>query len=226
MEMYDFFTDELKSLKALTGIRQWENLNELDEPIKAINNLIELMIRETESDPFDKIKPIVKQRIIHEAILNDPDFIGLNAKFVRRALMMWWNQNGENVLFKIQEEKKKSDPQPVISGNYPEEILNEWLASVKQVAAPEPQMKPEEIVKKGKEWTSEIERKAVSTIPDPTRTIYTAETIKERNARIREHQIKAFKERNPEASEEEVKLFLQSIKKYDVPEVSDNEVEQ
>jgi hypothetical protein len=217
VDMYDFFYDELKMLRALTGIRQWENLNELPDPKKAINDLIDLMIKETNVEPYDIISPKVKQRVIHDAILNDPEFIGLNAKFVRKALHTFWMLHGENILFKHNEQKRK-DEGPVVLKD-PEAVdvlLKSYLNRLRKTAPPPKIENPQ---KEGKEWQSELERKAVSTQIDPDRKPYTEESIKERNAKIRGMQEKAFRERNPGASEEDVQLFLQSVKKYEIPEV-------
>lgn len=98
MEMYDFFYNELVNLKAKTGFNQWEKLNEAKDPGAEINSLIDFMIQECNKPPFDIVKPEVKQRVIARAVVEDQDFIGLNAKFVRKALGAWWLSNGDRVM--------------------------------------------------------------------------------------------------------------------------------
>ena len=47
----------------------------------------------------------VKQRVISRAIVEDQEFIGLNAKFVQRALAKWWMVNGDRVMEAMNENR-------------------------------------------------------------------------------------------------------------------------
>lgn len=99
--MKDFFKNELKMVQLKTGIRQLENIMNLADWEKQLEQLITLMVDETSKPPFDLIGLDVKQRVISNAIVEDKDFIGLNPKFVRRALNTWWHFNKDKYFEKI-----------------------------------------------------------------------------------------------------------------------------
>lgn len=112
--MKAFFKKELETLQAKTGIRQLENLMQKEDWRKEANLLIDLMIEECNKPPFDLVKPEVKERVIARAIVEDQEFIGLNAKFVRKALNAWWSMNGGKILEARDEkqvEKVELDPE-------------------------------------------------------------------------------------------------------------------
>lgn len=217
--MYDFFYDEFENLKALTGFNQWEKIQESGK--EEINKIIDLMIDETKREPFKILKPIVLQRVIHDAILNDGEFTGLNAKFVRKALNAWWNIYGGKIL-EARDQQEKAKPEAPYTGPPIDvkTLVDCYVNRLKNGFVPDKKLTDDERAemarKEGKEWTSDIERKAVSVQPDPERKVYTVETLKERNERIRGMQEKTFRERNPGASEEEVKLFMETMKQHEV----------
>lgn len=165
---YDFFYEEFENLKALTGINQWEKLNTgTDEGMAEINKIIDLMIAELTRDQYKIVKPSVLQRVVHDAILNDPEFIGLNPKFVRRALNAWWNVNGDRVLMARNENEVK----PVYLSPEDNAKVNVLLESYRRrlLAGDGPRMVPkiesQVAEKEGAEWKSEIEKKAHKYIP-------------------------------------------------------------
>jgi hypothetical protein len=164
MEMYDFFYNELQTLKAKTGSLQWEKLNALDNSAKEIDDLINFMVIECGKDPFKCVKPEVKQRVIARAIIDDDEFIGLNAKFVRRALNAWWKVYGDRIIEAMNQKSaevyKMPDRTPEQTRDLDKKIndyINQLLAGseIKIV----PKMDSSEVAKKGAEWKSEIERK-------------------------------------------------------------------
>lgn len=162
--MYDFFYDEFENLKALTGFNQWEKIQESGK--EEINKIIDLMIDETKREPFKILKPIVLQRVIHDAILNDGEFTGLNAKFVRKALNAWWGIYGQKIL-EARDAKGPEFYQPVKLDAEADARVNTLLQSFYRsiqngVFQQVPDIKPEEVRKQGAEWKSELERKAVS----------------------------------------------------------------
>jgi hypothetical protein len=94
MMMKEFFKSELKLVHVKTGIRQLETLmNKGDKWTEEAEQIIDFMVFETNRPPFDMVGVDVKQRVIQAAIIDDKDFIGLNAKFVKRALNAWWAMN-------------------------------------------------------------------------------------------------------------------------------------
>lgn len=161
MEMFEFFYEEFKTLRAKTGIRQWETLNEAADPKSAINEVINPMVEECEREHFGLIKPEVKQRVIRDAIMNDQDFIGLNAKFVRKALNAFWNLHGERILqardqkqntFHVRE-LSKEEKQNI------DQIANKFLADLLQGDSGIKPV-PKAPIREGREWTSALEIKA------------------------------------------------------------------
>lgn len=216
--MDKFFYKQFESLKALTGFNQWDQLNEMANAKDEINKVIDAMVEETKREPFNILKPGVVQRVIHDAMMNDGEFRGLNAKWVRRALNQFWGIHGESILQKHHEQNRKDIPLVELTPEQSAKVdqqINEFLAKLRAVAPP-PKIK--DAAKEGAEWKSELERKAVSTEIDPDRKPYTAETIAERNKRIRAMQEQAFRSRNPEATEEEVQLFMHQASRYEIPE--------
>lgn len=167
MDMYEFFYEELKTLKARTGILQWEKLNEAADREKEVNDLIDFMLVEVNKDPFKKVNPAVIQRVISRAVIEDKDFIGLNAKFVRRALASWWEVNGNRVLMKLQEQeaaaapkveltKEQNDFVDTMVNSYVKRLLTEPAAGMTRLS----KMPKQQAAKEGAEWTSNLERKA------------------------------------------------------------------
>ncbi len=169
MGMYEFFYEEFQTLRARTGIRQWEMLNDLpkEQAAKEIHTIIDFMCQECNKPPFDIVRPEVKQRVIARAVVEDQDFIGLNAKFVRKALNAWWVTNGDRVIEAINQKEAKVYERVELTPDQKAKIdvmANTYVARLLQGDGPKPipKLEPDEIKKEGKEWKSELERKAVS----------------------------------------------------------------
>lgn len=165
MELFDFFYNELKTLKARTGFNQWDNLNQSPKAQEEINALIGFMVDECNKPPFDLVKnKKTLQRVIHAAVVGDKDFIGLNAKFVHRTLHTWWNLNGHRV---IEERDKKPDEVYERVQLTPEQdsYVSTMLKSYERRLLSKSVPKPENIAKEGAEWQSEIEKKAHKYVP-------------------------------------------------------------
>lgn len=162
-DMFAFFYSEFESLRAKTGIRQWEQLNEQPDAAKAIHDVIDFMVQECNKPPYHIVRTEVKQRVISRAIVEDPEFIGLNAKFVQRALAKWWLVNGDRVMEAMNEHKVsgKVELSPEQKRRI-DEIANAYLAELLQGEGPKAVPKVENVEKAGAEWKSELERKAVS----------------------------------------------------------------
>lgn len=163
--MYDFFHTEFQSLRAKTGIRQWEQLNEQPDSAKLIHDVIDFMCKECSKPPFDVVRPVVKQRVISRAIVEDDDFIGMNAKFVRRALNAWWKVNGDRVIEAMNEGKVIERVELTAEQKRKiDHLANKYVSELLQGDGPRtvPHMKRETAEKEGAEWTSNIERKAIN----------------------------------------------------------------
>lgn len=163
-DMFTFFYSEFETLRAKTGIRQFEQLNELPDSAKQIHDIIEFMCQECQKPPYHVVRDEVKQRVISRAIVEDQDFIGLNAKFVQRALAKWWMVNGDRVMEAMNQQEPTS--KVVLTEEQKRKIdaiANKFLAELLQDDGPKLVPKMESGVAKveGKEWTSDLERKAI-----------------------------------------------------------------
>lgn len=162
-DMFAFFYSEFESLRAKTGIKQWEQLNEQPERDKAIHDVIDLMVQECQKPPYHVVRDEVKQRVISRAVVEDPDFIGLNARFVQRALNKWWLVNGDRVMEAMNEHKveDKIELSPAQKRKI-DELANKYVSELLQGNGPRMIPKVEHHEKVGAEWKSDLERKAVS----------------------------------------------------------------
>ena len=165
MDMVKFFYQEFESLRAKTGIRQWEQLNEQPDAAKVIHDAISFMCQECNKPPFHVVRDEIKQRVISRAIVEDGDFIGLNAKFVRRALNAWWLVNGDRVIEAMNQKESSVYDRIELTDEQKQNIdrmANQYLADLlrgdglKMV----PKIDQETAVKEGGEWISNLERKA------------------------------------------------------------------
>lgn len=172
--MFEFFYSEFESLRAKTGIRQWEQLNEQPDAAKAIHDAIQLMCDECMKPPFHVVRDEVKQRVISRAVVEDPDFIGMNAKFVHRALNKWWLVNGDRVMEAMNkhQEAERVELTPEQKRKI-DELANKYVAELLQGDGPRMVPKVDNPKKEGAEWKSDLERKAIQypvTTPEQART--------------------------------------------------------
>jgi hypothetical protein len=202
MEMYDFFHGELKTLKARTGYTQWEKLNDSPKAADEINDLIKYMIDECVKPPFDLVKDEVKQRVISRAIVEDGDFIGLNAKFVRKALNAWWNVYGGKIIEARDESKApvKVDLDPEADARV-NVLLQSFQRSIRNgVFQQVPKITTEEAKQEG-----DVRPKA---------HIYRSTDLsykKELDERVRKGRELYFRENYPGGSDEDLKTYLASF---------------
>ena len=213
--MREYFNDILNNLDTLAGLRQLENIyrsvgDDEGKAITEINKLLTALCNVSKLFPF--IPETEQQKIINQAVISE-DFPNLNANLVYK----WLNRHKDKY-FKESHHVPEAPPAPPLTGEARQAKLKEWLDKLGATSQPVPKMSPDEIKQGGKEWVSAIDQKAVSTEIDPDRKPYTAETIAERNKRIRAMQEQAFRSRNPEATEEEVQLFMHQASRYEIPE--------
>lgn len=86
--MKEFFTHLLNKLEILTGIRQLERLQ--DKP-QQLNELLDACV---EAVAAFTMKEEIKKTVLMDAVTTDPDFIGLNVKWVRKTLNNWVKIHG------------------------------------------------------------------------------------------------------------------------------------
>jgi hypothetical protein len=214
--MRDFFLNLLNNLDKLAGLKQLDKIHaihgdKIEDAKREINMLLDVLCRVSSQFPF--IPNHEQEKIILQAVISK-EFPNLNANVVWH----WLNEHKDKYFKESHHIEKEQVAEP-LTGEARKAKLNEWmksLASTEQMIVGN-KMSRAEIQEEGKEWASEIERKAVSTQIDPERKPYTLEDIKSRNTKIRSMQEQTFRSRNPEASEEEVKLFMISMEKYLIP---------
>jgi hypothetical protein len=158
----NYWESEFKYLKPKRGILQYEKLTK-----EEFKELVGLMVLECQKPPYNELDKVVIQRVISDAVLNDPDFIGFNVAWVRRTLNKWWHLSGYKLYDKIQREKeekaeaerkKHATENPHLNVDVMLENYKRSLLAAKEV----PKMESKEVAAKGAEWKSELEKKAVS----------------------------------------------------------------
>ena len=200
--MKAFFKKELETLQAKTGIRQLETLMQKEDWRKEANLLIDLMIEECNKPPFDLVKQDVKERVISRAIVEDGDFIGLNAKFVRKALNAWWNVYGGKIIEARDESKApvKVDLDPEADARV-NTLLQSFQRSIRNgVFQQVPKITAEEAKQEG-----DVRPKA---------HIYRSTDLsykKQLDERVRKGRELYFRENYPGASDEDLKAYLASF---------------
>lgn len=213
--MREFYLNLLNNLDKLAGLKQLDKIyashGENREAAKTeIRNLLEILCRVSSMFPY--IPEDEQMKIINLAVLTE-EFPTLNGNTVYK----WLARHKDKFFKEIHHQETQPQAEP-LTGEARAAKLDEWLKSLSSFdqMSGGPKMSPDEWKQEGKEWVSEVERKAVSTIPDPDRKKYDEQKLIERNERIRAMQEKSFRDKNPGASEEEISLFMASIKKYDV----------
>lgn len=86
--MKDFFTLLLNKIEVLTGIRQLERLQ--TKPLQ-LKELLDLC---TEASLQFPVKEEIMKNVLMDAVSNDPDFIGLNVKWIRKTLNLYCQVHG------------------------------------------------------------------------------------------------------------------------------------
>lgn len=126
--MRDFFKSELQTLKAKTGLNQFENMSAMPDKEKQFKILFDSL--EMVCAEFQYIPDNDKKRIIQEQIIRDQDFTGLNS----RVVWKWLNANKDHYWAIYQAKvEKQAQAQPVSFDQLPAHIqaeVNQFLASL------------------------------------------------------------------------------------------------
>src|SRR5688572_20894089 len=124
--MREFFLDLLQNLDKLTGLKQYEKLLQTTNPKEEIKTLLDILCRVTDQFPY--IPDEDKKRIISDAVINDQEFIGLNAKIVSK----WLNQRKDHYFQELAHQQKALEREP-LTGEARQKKLEEFLAAVNKV---------------------------------------------------------------------------------------------
>lgn len=124
--MRDFFKSELKTLKAKTGLNQWENISAMENPeqeFKILFDSLEMVCAE-----FTFIPDNDKKRIVQENIIRDQEFKGLNARIVWK----WLNANKDKY-YKELAHQQAEQVHPPLTGEARDKRIAEYLEVLSKV---------------------------------------------------------------------------------------------
>lgn len=116
--MRDFFKSELKTLKAKTGLNQYENLSAMPDANFQFKILLDSM--ESACNEFPYIPDNDKKRIIQEQIVRDQDFTGLNS----RVIWKWLNAKKDHY-WEVYRMKQEPVGPPVDFTELPQKLQDE-----------------------------------------------------------------------------------------------------
>lgn len=213
--MRSFFLNTLENLDKLAGLKQLDKIyavhgEDLESAKNEIKVLLDVLCWVSSQFPF--IPDNEQQKIVMQAVITE-EFHSLNGN----TLYKWLARNKDKFYKQSHHQTKEEQPSDKpLTGEARDKMYETWLNSLANAQQMIIATKRVDAEKEGKEWVSQIERKAVSTEIDPERKVYTIEQLRQRNERIRQMQEQEFRRRNPGASEEEVGLFMLSMKKYEV----------
>lgn len=122
--MRDFFKNLLQNLDKLTGLQQYAKLCQTANPKEEIKTLLDILCRVC--DQYSFIPDDAKKQIIGEAVITDPEFIGLNAKFIAKSL----NVKREFYLGKPDDVVISPD---ALTGEAREQKLKEWAEALSKL---------------------------------------------------------------------------------------------
>lgn len=122
--MRDYFLKLLQTLDKLTGMKQYEKMLQMPDFKNEINTLLDILCRVT--DQYSYIPDESKKQIINEAVISDPEFIGLNAKFIAKSL----NIRKEFYLGKPDDVVISPD---ALTGEAREQWLKKWAESLSRL---------------------------------------------------------------------------------------------
>lgn len=158
--MREYFLDLLNNLDKLAGLKQLDKIHAScgDDPgaaITEINRLLNGLVKVSEMFPL--IPEADQKKIIDHMVISE-EFPSLNANLIYK----WLNRYKDRFIKPLPAEKPDPD-KPPLTGEARQAALQKWLESLKgmegMTARP---MDQKEIEIEGKEWVSEIDRKAVS----------------------------------------------------------------
>lgn len=108
--MRDFFKQELETLKAKTGLNQYENFSAMTDSngnniaVKQIGILLDSMVLVCNEFPY--IPYMDKCTIIQKMIIQDQDFTALNS----RSVWKWLNMHKDIYWTKVKTEERHDEP--------------------------------------------------------------------------------------------------------------------
>ncbi len=117
--MKDFLKSELKTLKAKTGLNQYETFSAMPDAENQIRILLDSMVLACNEFPY--IPEFDKCQIIQKMIVQDQDFTALNS----RAVWKWLNMHKDVYWGKIKHEQEKEVIHPPLTEEEKKELAEE-----------------------------------------------------------------------------------------------------
>ncbi len=117
--MKDFLKSELKTLKAKTGLNQYETFSAMPDAERQITILLDSMVLACNEFPY--IPDMDKCQIIQKMIVQDQDFTALNS----RSVWKWLNMHKEVYWGKIKHEAEKEIEHPPLTEEEKKELAEE-----------------------------------------------------------------------------------------------------
>lgn len=167
--MRDFFKQELQTLKAKTGLNQYENLSAMPDAAFQLKTLFDAI--EYVCSQFAYIPDEDKKAIVLEGIITDQEFNQLNA----RTVYKWLNAKKDRYFKEMAHMPTEPVAEP-LKGKEMEDMLKYWeselMGTTNNFNVPE--LSPDEIKKEGQEEERMLKakleglsKKKVGYIPDP-----------------------------------------------------------
>jgi hypothetical protein len=204
--MKKFFKEQLETMKDRTGYNQFEKLQQEPNWKEKANQLIQFMVDECNRPPFDMVQDAVKQRVIAQAVVDDGEFTGFNAKFVRRALNAWWQVYGGKLL-EARDQMQKEQPSTTRADVPPEllaipvdTLIGDYLQTLRKGFSEVPKVSEKEAKEEGQDR--------------PKAHIYRSTDLsykKQIDERVRKGRELYFRENYPGATEEQLQEYLKSF---------------
>lgn len=124
--MRDFFKSELETLKAKTGLNQYETFSNMPDAAHQIKILLDSMILVCQE--FHFIPDEDKKRIIREMITRDQEFTGLNSRVIWR-----WLNAKKDQYYKELAHREAEAGDPPLTGEARDRAIQEYLNAILQV---------------------------------------------------------------------------------------------
>jgi len=124
--MRDFFKSELETLKAKTGLNQYETFSNMPDAAHQIKILLDSMVLVCQE--FHFIPDEDKKRIIKESITRDQEFTGLNSRVIWR-----WLNAKKDQYYKELAHREAEAGDPPLTGEARDRAIQEYLNAILQV---------------------------------------------------------------------------------------------
>lgn len=130
--MEKFFIQILMDLDKLSGIKQYKKYLEDPNGRQEIADLLRILVRTCKQ--FPDVPPDAQRRAIRDAVVSDEDFIGLNAKFVSRALNRARERMAQITPKAVDMTNPDNNPN-IVTGAARDEWLRKWQEELNKASA-------------------------------------------------------------------------------------------